>query len=329
MILVYGLLNLYLPLNPAQAGFYVDGLLEVDGPSSVGSDSIIVGTLAVGKGSSPTGKFEVDNLVKFDDTNTSISLGTDALSNDIGINNLAIGLRAGINNDSSGAAGEGDANIFIGYEAGVANTTGKNNIFLGSIAGQSNTVGAFNFALGESSLRDNISGNSNIAIGRSAGLNTTGSNNVYVGANSGEGKTNESENTVVGANALKIGTAGRRNTVIGSAAAVSTTGDINVMIGYKAGFNHTTNDNTLIIDNQDRGSAAAEVTDSLIYGIFDASPVNQSVSINGAVVPLKVVADPCGTFPEGSIFYNNTSNYMCYCDGTNDVKMHDPTAACF
>lgn len=50
---------------------------------------------------------------------------------------------------------------------------------------------------------------------------------------------------------------------------------------------------------------------------------------DGGLIPKKVVADPCGTMSEGSIFYNDTSNYMCYCDGTNDVKMHDPTAACF
>ena len=30
-----------------------------------------------------------------------------------------------------------------------------------------------------------------------------------------------------------------------------------------------------------------------------------------------------------AIFYNDTSHYYCYCDGTNDVKLHDPTTACF
>ena len=57
--------------------------------------------------------------------------------------------------------------------------------------------------------------------------------------------------------------------------------------------------------------------------------VSQSVSVGGALTPSRVVADPCGTYAEGSIFYNDTSNYMCYCDGTNDVQMHDPTTSCF
>lgn len=51
--------------------------------------------------------------------------------------------------------------------------------------------------------------------------------------------------------------------------------------------------------------------------------------INGAV-PAKKTTDPCGSgFPEGSIFYNDTGNYMCYCNGTNNVKMSDDTTTCF
>lgn len=44
---------------------------------------------------------------------------------------------------------------------------------------------------------------------------------------------------------------------------------------------------------------------------------------------LKVTADPCATLEEAALFYNDTSNYFCYCDGTNDVQMHSPATACF
>jgi hypothetical protein len=49
------------------------------------------------------------------------------------------------------------------------------------------------------------------------------------------------------------------------------------------------------------------------------------------LVPNKVTSDPCagGGYAEGAIFYNDTSNYWCGCDGTNDVKLSDTTAACF
>ena len=44
-------------------------------------------------------------------------------------------------------------------------------------------------------------------------------------------------------------------------------------------------------------------------------------------------ADPCGDsvmFPTGTQFYNSTSNYFCYCDGSNnDIKMNDNSTACF
>ena len=53
------------------------------------------------------------------------------------------------------------------------------------------------------------------------------------------------------------------------------------------------------------------------------------VTAAAGIKAASVTADPCGTFPEGSIFYNDTSNYMCYCNGTDDVKMSDDTTACF
>lgn len=49
----------------------------------------------------------------------------------------------------------------------------------------------------------------------------------------------------------------------------------------------------------------------------------------GGFIPKKVTADPCTAMPEGSIFYNDTSNYLCYCNGSADVKMSDDTTACF
>ena len=43
--------------------------------------------------------------------------------------------------------------------------------------------------------------------------------------------------------------------------------------------------------------------------------------------------DPCGdtdAFPNGTLFYNTTSSYYCFCNGAgNDVQMHSPATACF
>jgi hypothetical protein len=63
-----------------------------------------------------------------------------------------------------------------------------------------------------------------------------------------------------------------------------------------------------------------------------------AVSFSGAVScldsfkPEAVTADPCKAtgYGVGSMFYNATSNYMCFCDGsTDDIKMNDNSTACF
>jgi hypothetical protein len=43
------------------------------------------------------------------------------------------------------------------------------------------------------------------------------------------------------------------------------------------------------------------------------------------LTPPKYTGDPCGTIGEGAIFYNDTSNFMCYCSGSVDKKMSDDT----
>ena len=64
-------------------------------------------------------------------------------------------------------------------------------------------------------------------------------------------------------------------------------------------------------------------------GIGTTNPETK-LEVNGGIKPISVTADPCGSgYPEGTIFYNDTGNYMCYCDGTNDVQLHSPATACF
>lgn len=53
------------------------------------------------------------------------------------------------------------------------------------------------------------------------------------------------------------------------------------------------------------------------------------VEVQGFLVIKKLAADPCGTDPEGSIFYNTTADILCLCNGAGaDVKVSDGTA-CF
>ena len=64
--------------------------------------------------------------------------------------------------------------------------------------------------------------------------------------------------------------------------ATGTAGSRNIYIGHKAGWDET-GDDTLIIDNADRGSEALGRTDALIYGVMNATPSSQTLVLNAAV----------------------------------------------
>jgi hypothetical protein len=60
--------------------------------------------------------------------------------------------------------------------------------------------------------------------------------------------------------------------------------------------------------------------------ILLTSPV---VEVSAALKLEFETSDPCGTFPEGTIFYNDTANIVCFCDQAgDDLKVADG-AACF
>ena len=179
------------------------------------------------------------------------------------------------------------SNIFVGPGAGNFTMTGLSNTIFGSQAFTHNTTGSHNFALGTQALWYNTEGEYNVAIGRSAlTLNTTGSWNTGIGDYTLYFNLSGIDNIAIGASAL-LNSTGDENTSIGVwAGNYLTTGSSNVFIGFNAGKNQTTNSNRLIIDNQDRTSAALEITNSLIYGVFDTDPANQSLNLNAATIKL-------------------------------------------
>ena len=60
--------------------------------------------------------------------------------------------------------------------------------------------------------------------------------------------------------------------------------------------------------------------------VLITSPI---VEVSAALKLEFVTSDPCGTYPEGSIFYNDTSDVVCFCDGSgDDLKVVDGSA-CF
>jgi len=50
---------------------------------------------------------------------------------------------------------------------------------------------------------------------------------------------------------------------------------------------------------------------------------------NGLFISGSFISDPCTAAREGAIFYNTTANEICFCDGSNDLRIKDASTACF
>src|SRR5216684_1695995 len=160
-------------------------------------------------------------------TNQNTVLGDDALINNTGDSNTAIGFNALFSNTT------GFDNTAIGFEALFSNTTGTSNTANGFDALFSNTAGNFNTANGYLALNLNTAGSFNTANGVDAlDLNTTGSCNTASGFFALDSNTTGINNTADGANALLSNTTGSNNIAVGLRAGQNlTTGDDNIDIG--------------------------------------------------------------------------------------------------
>jgi hypothetical protein len=118
-------------------------------------------------------------------------------------------------------------------KAGLLST---NNTFLGYQAGLINTTGYSNAANGVNALAYNTTGNNNTATGSSALIyNDKGSYNTATGANASLGNVSGNYNTADGASALLNNYAGNFNTAMGvSTLATNKTGSYNTALGTNA-----------------------------------------------------------------------------------------------
>lgn len=230
---------------------------------------------------------------------------------------IFFGIEAGRDASSGGGALK---NFAFGDGSLQLLSTGDGNVGLGINSGQKISTGSFNFCIGTNSLANISNGNRNVGIGNAAGFNASagtsdsifigalagstggasvthigsqagkrlaGSSNVFIGKDCGSGATGglADSSTVIGTQAALVLDDGDDNCMFGfQSGKALTQGNLNCFFGYKSGINQTTNSDLLIIDNRDRGSVAAEITDSLMYGVFDATPTNQSLRFNADVI---------------------------------------------
>ena len=117
----------------------------------------------------------------------------------------------------------------------------------------------------------------------------------HVGQGALHSNTTGNYNSAFGQGALYSNTTGNNNSAFGQSALQSnTTGNNNLALGYYAGLYNTTVSNQLFINTLDQGSYGNDVSNSLIYGIFNATPANQTLSINAGIINMKYLptADP-------------------------------------
>lgn len=180
----------------------------------------------------------------------------------------------------------------LGIQALPSLTTGGRHVGIGYQAGNSLTSANDCVAIGHSSSMYNVGGSSNVGVGAYSLRGVTGNSytyNVAIGAYSLFSVTTGGSNTAVGYNSLYTLSNGPQNTAIGYGAGYtnnSSTGQ-NVFIGYSAGYYETGN-NKLFIDNRNRSNEATGRTSALIYGVFDATPANQTLTINGVLTALNL-----------------------------------------
>jgi trimeric autotransporter adhesin len=122
-------------------------------------------------------------------------------------------------------------------ENALLNNTGMSNTAIGASALLGNTTGGFNTANGNQALQNNATGSNNTANGNQALLsNTSGNSNTGVGGGALLFNTEGHDNTAIGASALQNNTNGN-NTAIGFGALMNnTTGHDNIALGFKAGI---------------------------------------------------------------------------------------------
>ena len=184
-------------------------------------------------------------------TNNNTILGEDALLNNTGFDNTAIGFTALRFNAT------GTENTAVGFDALLANNSGNDNTATGFGALASNIDGVFNTATGSDALDSNSSGGANTATGyRALFSNTTGGGNTATGNLALTSNTSGGGNTAVGVDALYGNMIGNNSTAVGDLALFSSSGSSNIAVGYQAGYNLTTGDNNIEIGNQGQSNDA-------------------------------------------------------------------------
>jgi hypothetical protein len=233
--------------------------------------------------------------------------GDQALENNTGTENTAVGFTALFSN-----TGGGNNNTAIGSQALTGNGAGNNNTAEGELALNTST-GSFNTANGANALLDNLGGNYNTASGATALQNNRGGNyntaSGYQSLYSGFGNPNGSYNTADGYQALYSHSTGNYNIALGAGAGYAlTTGSSNIDIGnpgvtgdanlIRIGTSQTQTYLAGVINGN--GGGLTNLNAGQLNGSFPASQLSGTLSL--AQIPAGVVTNGEPLVSLGALF---------------------------
>ena len=222
-------------------------------------------------------------------------------------------------------------------------TVGISSVFLGENAGIANTTGIENIAIGFGAGAGNTTGNTNIFIGSDvASSHTSGTDNIFIGTAAAAASTTNTENTIIGANAtvaagITNATAIGANAGVGQSNSLILGNSVNVGIGTgtptaKLDVVGLTATDSLTIGGGDtitsvlKGSASLDFANQVAIGCEDLT-----ITVTGAalsdIVSLGV--------PNGSVV-NATAIFSAWVSAVNTVTVKycnlvsgDPAAGTF
>jgi hypothetical protein len=262
--------NIYLPNSTSTTGvIYKDGIPFLHNAGLVAQQNVYLGTGA--------GSFNV--LAK-----KNVAIGSYALANSDGADNIAIGFNAAANLSGGSTYVESLKNLFVGYLCGQQATGGIENVAIGNEAGFNLKAGsAGNVVIGSNAGRNMTTGVGNVLIGNSV-LTENGVFNTGIGGNSGTQMKGGSYNTWLGADALASNKNGNYNVALGRAAGQEdTTGFQNVYIGAFSGV-HTQGTRNIFI-----GSFAGEGDANLLSSKFIVNVTSSTTHLlNGDFASLRI-----------------------------------------
>lgn len=171
-----------------------------------------------------------------------------------------------------GAAGNGTDHVVIGYDASASG----GGVTIGKSARQNDYSVVIGTSAGGSGA------GTSVIVGHQATNGGDSQGNVLIGFQSQtHPSTRVDQSTFVGSYTGSASATGYANTCIGYGTGFRLTSAANcVFLGNLAGVRSDTQSNELFIDNQDRTNYATQQTNSLIYGVFNATPASQTLTVN-------------------------------------------------